>query len=437
MAAQAGFLLALIFFGLLFFSVPISICIIAASFITITSLLTIDFGVFVSAQKLITGMDSFTLLAVPFFILAGLLMSSGGIAKKLINLAQVFVGRIPGSLALSNVAGNAMFGSISGSGIAAATAIGGVLGPIQKENGYDEAYSAAVNISTAPVGQLIPPTAAFIVYSLASGGTSIAALFMAGWVPGLLWAFACGLVAWFYAKKHNYVVKDYKFSFRAAIHAFVDAIPSLFLIVIIIGGITGGIFTATEAAGVAVAYTFILSVFIYRTIKLTEIPKLLTETAVMTSIIMFIVGASSVMSFVMSFTGIPAAISSMILGISDNPIVILIIINILLLIVGTFMDVAPAILIFTPILLPIAKKCGMDPIQFGTMLVFNLAVGTITPPVGSVLFVGCSIANLEIEDVLKKIVPYFVAIMIVLLMVTFIPELSLWLPKATGLLKVK
>jgi tripartite ATP-independent transporter DctM subunit len=437
MAAQAGFLLALVFFGLLFLSVPISICIIAASFITITSLLTVDFGIFVSAQKLITGMDSFTLLAVPFFILAGQLMSSGGIARKLINLAQVFVGRIPGSLALSNVAGNALFGSISGSGIAAATAIGGVLGPIEKENGYDEAYSAAVNIATAPVGQLIPPTAAFIVYSLASGGTSIAALFMAGWIPGLLWAFACGIVAWVYAKKHSYVVKDFKFSFKAAIHAFIDAIPSLFLIVIIIGGITGGIFTATEAAGVAVAYTFILSVCIYRTIKISEIPKLLTETAVMTSIIMFIVGASSVMSFVMSFTGIPAAISSMILGISDNPIVILIIINLLLLIVGTFMDVAPAILIFTPILLPIAKKCGMDPTQFGVMMVFNLAVGTITPPVGSVLFVGCSIANLEIEDVLKKIMPYFAAIMIVLLMVTFIPELSLWLPKATGLLKVK
>ncbi|QGU96250.1 TRAP transporter large permease subunit [Clostridium bovifaecis] len=434
MAAQAGILLAIVFFGLLFFSIPISICIIAASFVTLTSLLTVDFGVFVSAQKLITGMDSFTLLAVPFFILAGLFMSNGGIAQKLINLAQVFVGRIPGSLALANIAGNAMFGSISGSGIAAATAIGGVLGPIEKENGYDEAYSAAVNIATAPVGQLIPPTAAFIVYSLASGGTSIAALFIAGWVPGLLWAFACGVVAWAYAKKHNYVAKSSGFNAKEAVRAFIDAIPSLFLIVIIIGGITGGIFTATEAAGVAVAYTFILSVFFYRTIKVSDIPKLLTETAVMTSVIMLIIGASSVMSFVMSFTGIPTAISSMILGISDNPIVILIIINILLLIVGTFMDVAPALLIFTPILLPIAIKCGMDPVQFGVMIVFNLAVGTITPPVGSVLFVGASIANLEIEDVIKKLVPYFVAILIVLLMVTFIPGISVWLPKAFDLM---
>lgn len=434
MAAQAGILLAIIFFGMLFFSIPIAICIVAASFVTLTALLTLDFGVFVSAQKLITGMDSFTLLAVPFFILAGLFMSNGGIAQKLINLAQIFVGRIPGSLALANVAGNAMFGSISGSGIAAATAIGGVLGPIEKENGYDRAYSAAVNISTAPVGQLIPPTAAFIVYSLASGGTSIAALFIAGWIPGLLWAFACALVAWYYAKKHNYVARTSGFNTKEAFHAFIDAIPSLFLIVIIIGGITGGIFTATEAAGVAVAYTFILSVFFYKTIKVSDIPKLLTETAVMTSVIMLIIGASSVMSFVMSFTGIPTAISKMILSISDNPIIILLIINILLLIIGTFMDVAPALLIFTPILLPIAVQCGMDPVQFGVMMVFNLAVGTITPPVGSVLFVGCSIADLEIEDVLKKIIPYFVAILIVLLMVTFIPGISIWLPKTFGLM---
>jgi tripartite ATP-independent transporter DctM subunit len=434
MAAQAGIILAIIFFSLLFISVPISICIVAASFVTITSLMTIDFGIFASAQKLVTGMDSFTLLAVPFFILAGLFMSSGGIAQKLINLAQIFVGRIPGSLALANVGGNALFGSISGSGIAAATAIGSVLGPIEKENGYDEAYSAAVNIATAPVGQLIPPTAAFIVYSLASGGTSVAALFIAGWIPGLLWALACGIVAWFYAKKHGYVVTNSKFNIKEAIHVFVDAIPSLFLIVIIVGGITGGIFTATEAAGVAVAYTFILSVCFYRTIKISEIPKLLTETAVMTSVIMLIIGASSVMSFVMSYTGIPTAISRLILSVSDNPIIILLIINMLLLVVGTFMDVAPALLIFTPILLPIAMETGMSPVQFGVMTVFNLAVGTITPPVGSVLFVGSSIANLEIEDVIHKLIPHFIVILIVLLMVTFIPALSEWLPRLFGLI---
>lgn len=434
MATLASIILAIVFFGMLFFGIPIAICIIAASFVTFTALLTLDFGVFISAQKLITGMDSFSLLAVPFFILAGLFMSNGGIAKRLVNLAQVFVGRIPGSLALANIAGNAMFGSISGSGIAAATAIGGTLGPIEKEEGYDEAYSAAVNISTAPVGQLIPPTAAFIVYSLASGGTSIAALFIAGWIPGLLWAFACGIVAWVYGRKHNYVVKNERFTVKAALHAFIDAIPSLFLIVIIIGGIISGIFTATEAAGVAVGYTFILSVFIYRSIKISEVSKLLTETAVMTSVIMFLIGSSSVMSFVMSFTGIPESLSSVILSISNSRIITFIIINILLLIVGTFMDVAPALLIFTPMLLPIVTKFGMDPVQFGVIIVFNLAIGTITPPVGSVLFTGCSVASIEVEDVLREFVPFFIVILVVLFMVTFISEISTWLPTVFGLM---
>lgn len=434
MEIQAAIVLVIIFFILLALSVPVSFSIISASLVTIVMFLTPGFGMFVSAQKMAGGIDSFSLLAVPFFILAGLLMSSGGIARRLVNLALLILGRIPGSLALTNIAGNAMFGSISGSGIAAATAIGGVMNPLEKEHGYDESFSAAVNIATAPVGQLIPPTTAFIVYSAASGGVSVAALFMAGWIPGLLWTFLCMAVAFFYGRKHGYIIQGDRLTASHAIKTIWDAIPSLFLIVIIIGGILSGYFTPTEASGIAVLYAFILSVFVYKTIRFKEIPKILTDTAVMTTIVMLIIGASSVLSFVMSFTGLPQAISSLLLGISTNKIVILLIINIVLLIVGTFMDMAPALLIFTPIFLPIAKSLGMDPIQFGVMIVMNLSIGTITPPVGNVLFVGCSVAKLQVEEVIKKLMPFFLAIMAALLFVTFVPSLSTWLPGILGLL---
>lgn len=262
MEIQAAILLVIVFFLMLAFSVPVSYSIIVSALVTIVAFLTPGFGVFVSAQKMVSGIDSFSLIAVPFFILAGLLMNSGGIAKRLINLALLVLGKVPGSLALTNIAGNAMFGSISGSGIAAATAIGGVMLPLEKEQKYDEGFAAAVNIATAPVGQLIPPTTAFIVFSAAGGGASVAALFMAGWIPGLLWAACCMVVAFFYARKQGYVIKRDKLTAKIVGKTIWDAIPSLFLVVIIIGGILSGKFTPTEASGVAVAYAFILSVFI-------------------------------------------------------------------------------------------------------------------------------------------------------------------------------
>ena len=382
MELQAAILLVVSFALLLMFSVPVSYSIVASAFITITAFLTPQFGMFVSAQKVIAGIDSLSLIAVPFFILAGLLMSNGGIAHRLVDLAMLVLRRVPGALALTNAAGNAMFGSISGSGIAAATAIGGVMLPMEKEEGYDEGFSAAMNVATAPVGQLIPPTTAFIVYSTASGGTSVATLFMAGWIPGLLWTAACMVVGYFIAKKYGYVRKGdkaQKLSASEALNTIWRAIPSLLLIVIIIG-------------------------------------------------------ASSVLSFVLSFTGLPAAISKMVLGISDNKYVLLLILNIFLLIVGTFMDMAPALLIFTPIFLPIVRTFGMSDVQFGVMMVMNLAVGTITPPVGNVLFVGCSLAKQRLENVMKSLVPFFVAIFISLMLVTYIPALSEWLPTTLGLM---
>lgn len=434
MELQAAIVLVITFFFLLAMSAPVSFSIIASALLTIIMFLSPGFGMFISAQKLVGGIDSFTLLAVPFFILAGLLMSSGGIAQRLINLALLVLGKVPGSLALTNIAGNAMFGSISGSGIAAATAIGGVMNPLEKKQGYDEGFSAAVNIATAPVGQLIPPTTAFIVFSAASGGTSVATLFMAGWIPGLLWAGLCMIVAFFYGKKHGYVIKREKLTGSIILKTIWDAIPSLLLVVIIIGGILSGYFTPTEASGIAVVYAFLLSVFVYKSIKIKEIPAILVDTGVMTAVVMLIIGASSILSFVLSFTGLPQAISNLLLGISDNKIVILLIINLILLIVGTFMDMAPALLIFTPIFLPIATNLGMDPIQFGVMIVMNLSIGTVTPPVGSVLFVGCSVAKLQVEDVMKKLLPFFGAILIALLFVTFIPALSTWLPSVLGLM---
>ena len=434
MELSAALMLVIVFFLMLAYSVPVSYSIIASALITIIAFLTPTFGMFVSAQKIAGGMDSFTLLAVPFFILAGLLMSSGGIARRLINLAMLVLGKVPGSLALTNIAGNAMFGSISGSGVAAATAMGGVLNPLEKEEGYDPGFAAAVNVATAPVGQLIPPTTAFIVYSAASGGTSVAVLFMAGWIPGLLWAGLCMLVAFLYGKKHHYVYQTEKLTGKVVLKTVWDAIPSLFLIVIIIGGILSGYFTPTEASGVAVAYAFFLSVVLYKSIKLKDIPGILMETGLMTTIVMLIIGASSVISFVMSFTGLPEAISHMVLGISNNKYVILLILNIFLLIVGTFMDMAPALLIFTPIFLPIVTALGMTPVQFGVMIVMNLSVGTITPPVGNVLFIGCSVAKLEVEDVLKRLLPFFAAIFAALLFITYVPAFSLWLPSILGLL---
>ena len=434
MEIQAAIVLVIVFFMLLAFSVPVSFSIISAALVTIIMFLSPNFGMFIPAQKLVGGIDSFSLLAVPFFILAGLLMSSGGIANRLINLALLVLGRVPGSLAMTNVAGNAMFGSISGSGIAAATAIGGVMNPLEKEHGYDETFSAAANIASAPVGQLIPPTTAPIIYSTAAGGISVSALLMAGWIPGLLWAALCMVVAFLYGKKHGYVIHREKITASTVVKTVWEAIPSLFLIVIIIGGILSGYFTPTEASGVAVIYAFILSVFIYRSIKPSQIMGILTDTAVMTTIVMLIIGASSVLSFVLSFTGLPQAISSLMLGVSDNKIVILLLINIILLIVGTFMDMAPALLIFTPIFLPVVTALGMSPVHFGIMIIMNLSIGTITPPVGSVLFVGCSVAKLPVDEVMKQLIPFFLAIVAGLILVTFIPALSMWLPGVLGLL---
>lgn len=336
-------------------------------------------------------------------------MNSGGIAARLVNFAKLFTGKLPGSLSYTNIVGNMMFGAISGSAIAASTSIGGVMVPMSAREGYDRGFAAAVNIASAPTGMLIPPTTAFILYALASGGTSIAALFAGGLVAGVLWGVGCMLVTLVVAKRRNYRV-FFTVQKGMALKVAVEAIPSLLLIVIIVGGIVQGIFTAIEASAIAVVYTLLLTMVFYRTLKIKDLPSILLQTVVMTGVIMFLLATSSAMSFSMSITNIPAALSDMILGISANKLVILLVITVFLLIIGAFMDIGPAILIFTPILLPIMAKLGVDPVHFGIIMIYNLAIGTITPPVGSGLYVGASVGKVKVEEVIKPLLPFYGAI---------------------------
>lgn len=358
-------------------------------------------------------------------------MNNGGIAVRLVNVAKVLSGRMPGALAQSNVVANMMFGAISGSGAAAAAAIGGTMGPLEEQEGYDKVFSAAVNIASAPTGMLIPPSNLMIVYSTVAGSVSVAALFVAGYVPGILWGLGVMALVAYFAKKKGYVSEE-RVDLKTALHVIVDAIPSLLLIVIIIGGILGGVFTATEGSAIAVVYATVLSL-IYKNIKLRDLPGIILESAKMTGIITFMIGLSSIMSWGMSFTGIPDMIGSGILALTSNKYAILILMNIIILIVGTFMDPTPAILIFTPIFLPVCQSFGMNPIHFGIMISFNLCIGTITPPVGSILFTGCKVGGVSIENVMRQLLPYFSVILLLLILVTYVPAVSMTLPTLAGL----
>ncbi|EBV1470516.1 TRAP transporter large permease [Salmonella enterica subsp. enterica serovar Braenderup] len=422
-----------VFVVLLAMGAPIGICIVIASFSTMMLVLPFDISMFATAQKMFSSLDSFALLAVPFFVLSGVIMNSGGIAARLVNFAKLFTGKLPGSLSYTNIVGNMMFGAISGSAIAASTSIGGVMVPMSAREGYDRGFAAAVNIASAPTGMLIPPTTAFILYALASGGTSIAALFAGGLVAGVLWGVGCMLVTLVVAKRRNYRV-FFTVQKGMALKVAVEAIPSLLLIVIIVGGIVQGIFTAIEASAIAVVYTLLLTMVFYRTLKIKDLPSILLQTVVMTGVIMFLLATSSAMSFSMSITNIPAALSDMILGISANKLVILLVITVFLLIIGAFMDIGPAILIFTPILLPIMAKLGVDPVHFGIIMIYNLAIGTITSPVGSGLYVGASVGKVKVEEVIKPLLPFYGAIIGVLLLITYIPEITLFLPRLLGIM---
>ncbi len=408
--------------------VPIAFSIGISTTLTFLLFMGVDQSLFIVAQQMASGLDSFTLLAIPFFILAGNIMNRGGIAMRLINFAKVLGGQLPGSLAHCNVIANMMFGSISGSAVASAAAVGGVMAPLQKKEGYDPAYSAAVNIASCPTGLLIPPSSTLIVYSLITGGTSIAALFVAGYLPGILMGLGLMIVAGIIAKRRGYPVSD-RPSFNEVFVAARDATLPLGLIVIVMGGIISGVFTATEASAAAVIYTLSLALIWYREISLKDLPAILIESAVTTSIVLLMIGASIAMSRVMAFGGIPFAISDALLGLSNNPIAILLAINIALLIVGTFMDMTPALLIFTPIFMPVVTDLGVDPVHFGIVMTLNLCIGICTPPVGSALFVGCSVGGTSIAKVIRPLLPFYAVLFGLLMLVTYVPEISLFLPR--------
>ncbi|RLD69713.1 MAG: hypothetical protein DRI98_09830 [Bacteroidetes bacterium] len=475
-------ILVLSFVILLIIGVPIAFSIGIAGILTM--LMSIDAlpALTTYAQRMATGLDSFALLAIPFFVLAGGIMNSGGIAMRLINFARVLVGRLPAGLAFVNVIANMLFGAISGSAAAATSAIGSIMGPEMKKEGYDENFSAAVNITSATTGLTIPPSNILIIYSLASGGASITALFLAGYIPGILTGVGIMLVAMSMMVLKNKGLKGlasvlgkvllasvilvgagigmkvvhgasvqafkgvlygllllflafsvYKSAtnwtfFKFAFKKFIDALPSLLLLVIVIGGIVAGFFTATEASAVAVLYALILAL-LYKEITVKDLPAIILKSVRTTCIVLLLVATSIGMSWIMSYENIPQNVSSGLLGLSDNPVVILLVINLILLFVGIFMDMTPAVLIFTPIFLPIVTaQLGMNPIHFGIIMVLNLCVGICTPPVGSVLFIGCSVANLKIEQVIKPLLPMFIIMIVVLMLVTYIPSLSLWLP---------
>lgn len=423
--------LAISFAILLVLNVPIAFAIGLSSFLAVLAIGGIP-ALKTVAHTMATGIDSFTLLAIPFFILAGQLMGRGGIARRLIDFANVLVGRFPGGLSYVNILTCMLFGSISGSAVAAVSSVGGFMIPLMNKEGYHRDFNASVSITAATTGLLIPPSNVMIVYSLAAGGiVSIAAIFLAGFIPGVLIGLALMVVSGMTSAKRHYG-KGVTFELKEAIIKFFAALPPLFLVVLVLGGILAGFFTATEASAIAVLYAFVLSVFVYREVQIREIPEILLQCGVTTAVVLLLVGTSMAMSWVMAFENIPQNISAALLSLTNNKILILLMINLLLLFVGTFMDITPAILIFTPIFLPIVQQLGVHPIHFGVLMIMNLCIGLCTPPVGSCLFVGCGIANTSISRVIRHLLPFFAVMILVLLLVTYLPVLSLIVPKLFG-----
>ena len=434
MAMESLAIIILVLAVLLIVGVPISYAIGISALAAILQLISLDVSVLTAAQRTFVGMSKFSLTAIPFFVLAGNLMNQGGIAKRLVDFVLAILGKLPGALLVTNVGANALFGAISGSASAAAAAVGSMVQEGEDEQGYERAICAATNGASAPSGLLIPPSNALITYSLVSGGTSVAALFLAGYIPGILWAVCSVVVAVIIARKKGYRGTPGKFDWKVLGVATLKAIPALSLIVVVIGGIIAGVFTATEGSAIAVVYALVLGIC-YRNITLKSFWKILVDSAKMSGMIVFLIGVSNVLGWVMAFTQIPQAISAALLGLTNNPVIILLIMNVILLIAGTFMDVTPAILIFTPLFLPIVKTFGMHPVHFGLILVYNLCIGNITPPVGNTLFVAIKVGKTTLSKVMPYMLMYYVSILAGLVLVTYIPAVSMALPAMAGLIK--
>lgn len=423
--------LVVTFIVLLLLNVPIAFCIGIATLLAALAIGDVP-ALVTEAQLIATGIDSFALLAIPFFIFSGLLMGRGGIARRLIDFANAMVGRFTGGLGYVNVVTCMLFGAISGSAVAAVSSVGGFMVPLMNKMGYHRDFNASVTMTAATTGLLIPPSNVMIVYSLATGGTvSVAAIFLAGFLPGILMGIGLMVVNGIISIRHGYG-KGELLGLKDSVLRFLHALPALLLIVIVLGGILGGIFTATEAAVIAVLYSLFLSVVIYREVKLRDLPGLLLQCGITTAVVMMLIGTSRAMSWVLAHENIPQNMSAFLLGLTDSKIIILLIINAILLAVGTFMDMTPAILIFTPIFLPVVSDLGMHPIHFGILMIMNLCIGLCTPPVGTCLFVGCGIANTTMTNVIRHLIPFFIAMVIVLMLTTYIPQISLLVPQLFG-----
>ena len=435
---MAGIILILTvsFFVLLLMNAPVAVAIAVSSLLAI--LANGGDAAYTVAQRMANGVDSFPLLAIPFFVFSGYLMGRGGLARRLIDFAALAVGRLPGGLGYVNTLTCMLFGSISGSAAAAVSSIGGFMIPEMNRKGYNREFNVAVTATAATTGLLIPPSNSMIVYSVAAGSVSIAAMFMAGILPGILVGACIMITAAVLSIRHGYGKQAPGADAEPRLHPLLvcwRAVPSLLMMVLIIGGILRGVFTATEAAAIAVAYAFLLCVVIYREIPWKDLPGICLQTGITTAVVMLLIGASSAMSWIMTVANIPQTVSAALMGLSENPVVILLTINALLLVVGMFMDMTPAILIFTPILLPVVRQLGLSDIHFGIILIANLCIGLCTPPVGTCLFIGCGVGKTTIAKVTVKALPFFLAMLVALMLITFVPWLSTAVPKACGLLK--
>ncbi|ELY5260754.1 TPA: TRAP transporter large permease [Yersinia enterocolitica] len=382
--------------------------------------------------QITSGVNKFSLLAIPFFILAGAIMAEGGIARRLVSFAYIFVGFIRGGLSLVNIVASTFFGAISGSSVADTASIGSVMIPEMDKKGYPRDFAAAVTASGSVQAILTPPSHNSVIYSLATGGTvSIAALFIAGILPGLLLSFTLMLMCVGFAYKRGYP-KGERVPFRQALKIFVDTLWGLMTVVIIMGGILSGVFTATESAAIACLWSFFVTMFIYRDYKWSELPKLMYRTVKTVTIVMILIGFAASFGAIMTYMQLPERITEFFTSVSDNKYVILMCMNIMLLLIGTLMDMAPLILILTPVLMPVTNSLGIDPVHFGMIMLINLGIGLITPPVGSVLFVASAVSKQKIEQVVKAMLPFYGALFLVLMLVTYIPEISLWLPRVFG-----
>jgi len=412
------------FIFLLILRVPISISLIISS---IATALYLKIPLLIISQRMVKGVESFSLLAIPFFIIAGEMMGSGGMSKRLIDLSNVFVGRIQGGLAQINVLTSMIFGGISGSAVADVSSEGTIIIPVMKQKGYDDDFSVAVTVATSCEGVIIPPSHNMIIYAVAAGGVSVGRLFLAGIIPGILLGLATMILCFIIAKKRNYP-KEEKISFIQGIKIIWKSLLGIGTIVIIMVGVLSGMFTATESAAIAALYAFIVTFFVYREIPLKAFKGILFNTLKTLSMVMSLIAAASAFGYLMAYLRVPAMATELLMSISHNKYVLLFLINVLLLILGCVMDMAPIIIIVTPILMPVLAAIGVSPIHFGIILMLNLSVGLCTPPVGSALFVGCAVGKISIEKVTKALLPFYAVMVIVLLLITYIPDIAMFLP---------